>query len=1268
MSSFKQTQALTDLQRNQEKINREQRNQQIAIENFQAQEAEKNKLNIKLPAAELAEEQIGVATPLREETAGLSNQAQMVAETMLDEPQQPQSRDQQLSREIQEAGTDDPLVQEIMRTQMFDDEGRPFSMNEQQARGLLEEAKELSSIQTTADIPFQYQTKDEFEKEMAEKHLPVTAQSGSVNMLVDLGKQFTMAINNVGKPTFTSSDPDSVKLQDYLVKGGLISPDGTVSLKFGNVLAFQFAENVLNELNKRDEMSMNMLDPEDSFEQSDDLISFFDEVEKGPMAAISKPKAGMRINPLFERSRFGKGILNRALPNQGQVGAATILFGGEGDRADAGSLEMLDGLAYMAMNNLGFIKEVTHNGNTFYDFTDEAILFYDGVREVLDDLTPERSILPSLTPNVTGVGFGLERERGFKQTGNVSVKSVRSDSNEEQEFLNTSGRVAMRVNESSGNTFSNYIHSNIRYNIKNRRVILSRKAFVDQHPTKFCSTHPTAAALGISEKDWDNYKRSARMRAGVTEADAAEQADMIIAMQARLRVKNLMVAEQFKDRSMYMKRFYASANNRFHFRNSAFDPQNSKAVRNLLISAQPVFIDVRDQNTQVMKNFKYIIGRALLDREDFMSVNERTTRAEDMGMNETIRLAEEVIFNPDSPKYSKLIKEARYIRKLSNILDANAFRAQFEMLPDNLKALYADKDDWGLKSQAYIDFINYVETMMPDKDDVELISSYPTTADGKPTSIRMQQLQTMLEVAQEEGDQDQIQIIQQDMRLEGESYFIPIQKPPRKNQFIFQAKATAKHDGKQSGMAIYGLLYGINEMVKRVGLIYEDETNIINEGDIRDYFMTKVTPAIDSILRTDAKKTAFKGVFHRFMDDPNMAKDFAKKLSRAPLMETSYGSYIGFQHETVLELLNDPEFGPAFQEAIEQIKNENPMYTDRDAISDLNLVIATTLTSVLSLDYQHLLKDIGRIFAAMGETPYFITPTGKKSFYGSREMYETNQVVRIPLGDGEFQERNVKATRPSGTKRTSKVPMVYDMEVGKLVRGEPSKFGQETINQLPVLFIQSIDGAVMAKTINFVNQNRKTPLFFIDIHDSLITDARSVHEYHAAYNRIFKELIGPTEKGFKPLESVALPLAETINNFKLRLDDDKRYLVSHDSPKFRALHDQLIELNDVLFNARDNDMSAEMQMLFNLFRTPKTKLNRKDALARLGNLLSNWDVDGAMLTGREIKLLINFLFSYRNIKLRVKNLQSRKDANLMFDTVDYDSIAFKLAKTAYQLN
>jgi hypothetical protein len=1254
MSSFKQTQALTDLQRNQEKINREQRNQQIAIENFQAQEAEKNKLNIKLPAAELAEEQIAVSTPVREETAGLSNQAQMVAETMLDTPQQPLSREQQLSQDIQDAGADDPLVQEIMRTQMFDQEGRPFSMNEQQARSLLDEAKELSAIQTTADIPFQYQTKDEFQEEMNTKHLPVTAQAGAVNMLVDLGKQFSMALNSVGKPTFTSSDPDSIKLRDYLVRGGLVSPDGTVSPKFGNVLAFQFAENVLNELNKRDEMAMNMQDPEDSYMQEDDLASFFDEVEQGATAAISKPKKGMRINPLFERSRFGKGILNRALQNQGQVGAATVLFGGEGDRADAGSLEMLDGLAYMAMNNLGFIKEVTHNGNTFYDFTDEAIYFYDGVREVLDDLTPERSILPSLTPNVNGVGFGLERDRGFKQTGNVSVKSQRSDSNEELEFLNTAGRVA--------------IHANIRYNIKNRRVVLSRKAFRDQHPTKFCSTHPTAKLLGISESDWDKYKLSASMREGMSEADAADQADMIVAMQARLRVKNLMVAEQFKDRSMYMKRFYASANNRFHFRNSAFDPQNSKAVRNMLISAQPVFIDVRDQNTQVMKNFKYIIGRALLDREDFMSVNERTTRAEDMGMNETIRLAEEVIFNPDSPKYAKLLQEARYIRKLSNIVDANAFREQFEILPDNLKALYSDKDDWGLKSQAYIDFINYVETTMPDKENVELISSYPTTADGKPTSIRMQQLQTMLEAAQEMGDQDQIQTIQQDMRLEGDSYFIPVQKPPRKNQFIFQAKATAKHDGKQSGMAIYGLLYGIEEMVKRVGLIYEDETNIINEGDIRDYFMTKVTPAIETVLRTDDKKTAFKGVFHRFMDDPNYSKDFAKAISRAPLMETSYGSYIGFQHETVMELLNNPTFGPVFQAAIEQIKAENPMYSDRDAISDLNLVIAATLTSVLSLDYQHYFKDVAKMFAAMGETPYFVTATGKKSFYGSREVYDTGQVVRIPLGDGEFQERNVKATRPSGTKRTSKIPLVYDMDTAKLVKGEPSKFGQETINQLPVLFIQSLDGAVMAKTINFVNQNKKTPLFFIDIHDSLITDARSVHEYHAAYNRTFKDLIGPTEKGVKPIKNVALPLQETLANFKLRIDDDKRYLVSHDSPKFRALHDQLIELNDKLLQATDDDLSYEMQMLFNMFKRPKTRMNRRKALDLLGNRLSNWDPDGAMLTGREIKSIIDFLMAYNNIILTTKALEKRRTTNLLLDDVDYDSIASRLAKTAYQLN
>jgi len=1265
MSSFKTTQALSDIKRNQEKINRQTREEALTTDpDFVAAEAKRNTL-LEMPAARLAEEQIGVATPVRDETADLSPKAQMVADQMLGQPQQPVSREQELSQRMLAEQSDDPLIKELMRTQMFDEQGRPFSPTEQQARSLLDEAKELSGIQTTADIPFQYQSIDQFKSEMQSVNLPVTASAGAVNKLVNLGRAFTGAISDVGTPAFTSSDPDMTKLQDYLQRGGLLNADGTVSLKFGNVLALQFAENVLDELNRRDQMTMEGLDPEDSYMSEDSVLDYFQEVETGN--PITRPKAGMRINPLFERSRFGKGILNRALQNQGQVGAATVLFGGEGDRADAKSLEALDGLSYMAMNQLGFIKEVTHEGNTFYDFTEDAISFFDGVREVLDDVFPERSILPSLTPLTNGVGFGLERDRGFKQTGNVSVKSKRSDSNEELDALNHMGRTAMRVNDNGLNTLSNIVHANIRYNIKNRRVVLSRRAFIDQHPTKFCSTHPTATLLGISENDWDKYYRSAIMREGVTEADAAQQADLIIAMQARLRIKNLMVADQFKDRSFYMKRFYASANNRFHFRNSAFDPQNSKAVRNMLISANPIFIDSRQPDAEIMRNFKYIIGRALLNKEDFQSVNPNTTRAEDMGFNATLKLAEEVIFNPESKRFSELVAKGKLIRKLSQTLDPIKFRELFEALPADLQKLYSDKDDWGLKSQAYIDLANYADTINPNKAELELIPIVPLTAEGQLTSVRMQQLQAMMQDAQEMQDLDQIQILEKDIMAEQETFFAPVQKT-RKNDYIFQAKATAKHDGKQSGMAIYGLLYGIENMVKRVGLIYEDETNIINEGDIRDYYMTHLIPSINSIFKNADKKSAYEGLFTSFMQDPDNAKDFAKAVSRAPLMETSYGSYIGFQHETVMALLGHPTFGSRFSEAIESIKVDIPTYTDRDAISDLNLVLAATLQQVLVLDYQSHFKDQARIFAAMGETPYFITPTGKKSFYGSREVYETGEVVQVPLGDGTVMERPVKATQPSGTKRTSKIPLIYDMEIGKLVKGQPSAFGQETINQLPVLFIQSIDGAVMAKTINYVNKNRKNPLFFVDIHDSLITDARSVGEYHSAYNRIFKELIGPTEKGYSPIKSAIIPLLEAKANFEARLADDERFMVSDNNPKFRALHATLKDINTKLFNAEREEVSPELAQLFTIFRKPGRHPKKAEAIQRLSNLLKNWDADGAMLTGKEIKALINFLIFFYKVNENAVLLDKERMASLTQDSFGYDSIESQLAKIAYQLN
>jgi len=1267
MASFKTQQTLSDLAKKQDEINRLKQEKELSVEAFAAAEADANRI-LKTPAAELAETQIGVATPVDPRTAELSAQGRTIASEMLDPQKADLSREEELSAEVLETQSDNPLVNEIMRTQMFDEEGRPFSPSEEQARTLLEEARSLSQMQTTAKIPFQYSTPETFRNEIKGVGFPITSSAGSINSLVTAGKNFTTAFNNRGSTAFNSTDPDSVSLQNVLTNAGLIS-NGQATIKLGNVFAIQLMENILDELNKKSQLAIEGLDPEDSYTYDDSFDSMFEEVETN--APLAKLNPGAKINPLFERHRFGRGILNRALENQGEVGAATVLFGGEGDRADPRVLAQLDGLAYEVLNEMGFITDITEDGNTFYQFTENGINFFDNVREVLDDVFPERSILPSLTPLVNGVGFGLERNRGFRAAGNKSIKSKDSETdNEEKESMHHMGRIAMRVANSGLNNLSNIIHSNIRYNIKNRRVILSRKAFIDQHPTKFCSTHPTASVLGISEADWDKYYYRASARADVaTDADAREQADMIVAMQARLRVKNLMIADQFKDRSIYMKRFYASANNRFHFRNSAFDPQNSKAVRNILISAQPNYIDA-NSTTGMIEDWKYIIGRALLKPEDFQTVNPKTRRAEDMGWNSTLKLSKDILFTKEAEggRFETVRREAKLIRRLSNTLDPNAFREAFELLPDNLKAVFSNKDDWGLITQAYIDFADYADAIDKNRDQVEFVPIYPVDSNGEITSVRMQQLQQMLQDAIDNQDQDAIQIAESDILKESQTMYKPIEKTRQHNPNVFQARAVAKHDGKQSGMAIYGTLYGIDEMISRVGLMYSDESNIINEGDIRDYFMEHLMPSISGQIRQAEVRDPFIDLFSKYLNDPESAKEFGKALSRAPLMETSYGSYIGFQHETVMAMFNHPKFGQEFGMTIDMIKQSVPSYSTMKAIADLNLVIANTLHAVLNINYQVFLKDIAAMYAAMGETPRFLTPTGKYIYFGSREVYDTGDFVNLQLPGEEVQRRPITATRPSGTKRTSSIPLVYDMELGKLVKGEKSMYGQETINQLPVLFIQAIDAAVMAKTFNFVNKNKNTPLFAVDIHDSLITDARSVREYHSTYNRIFKELVGPTEKGYKPFEVLKTSYEDTILSFINRIDSDKEYLVSSDSPQFRALHDQLINLVERLYQQENDNVSDELRSIFNKFRGPIRHLKRKKAIQELGDRLKNWRPEGAMLTGREIKDIIRFLNSYRLISQRFKDLSNEVNTNLYVSVFGYDSIESRLAEIAYQLN
>jgi len=79
-------------------------------------------------------------------------------------------------------------------------------------------------------------------------------------------------------------------------------------------------------------------------------------------------------------------------------------------------------------------------------------------------------------------------------------------------------------------------------------------------------------------------------------------------------------------------------------------------------------------------------------------------------------------------------------------------------------------------------------------------------------------------------------------------------------------------------------------------------------------------------------------------------------------------------------------------------------------------------------------------------------------------------------------------------------------------------------------------------------------------------------------------------------------------------------------------------------------------------------LKRKKAIQELGDRLKNWQPEGAMLTGREIKDIIRFLNSYRLISQRFKDLSNEVNTNLYVSVFGYDSIESKLAEIAYQLN
>ena len=791
--------------------------------------------------------------------------------------------------------------------------------------------------------------------------------------------------------------------------------------------------------------------------------------------------------------------------------------------------------------------------------------------------------------------------------------------------------------------------------------------------TVLFSTSPWAKALGLDESSWtDAYLNASRNPDLQGEYEAITQANIVMVQKVKSVLIDLKDAKSNLSNIFYNKWFDATANGRYHIRNTVLNAQDSKLVRNLIMNPNAKDIDLSNLNKdskQYLEDALYVIGYNLLDGS--MTNNVKTSN---MGINAVMDATRRVLSRSTPEQeaiYSKWLKRGRLIRDMSAKQNMNsAMIFELEMFKDDgvenegsalLDDIFTDKEEWGFKTQSYIDFANYHDAMEETrrqrkekslgKEGITYIPKANPNTYTEADEIQLAQIQDAIQEAKSAGNDDEAELLINDMNQMLST--ISFEEPP-KGITTFKPQALMEIDGKQSGIAIQAYQNGSTELLKLVGLLYATEDNVIPFGDIRDLFAEKAEESIGTIYSSNEDKRALWSNIFTDIKTNKDANKIIKELVKQPLMETSYGKSKNFHFESSDNFIRGP-YGDIIKDRLKGMSNIMPEYNIDQATTDLKDIIAETLGITLDLDHQQLMKDTGLFFSMMGMTPSFEGPLGNTLWMGSKEFQESGKTISVATSRGPVDVA-LGSMKASGNKR-SKTTKILDEASKQWRMSDPTPYGQEVSNQFPVLSIQVIDAAIMATAINRVNAFRErkkyqSAKFMLPVHDAIIADATSIREYHAAINKAFDDV----NDSWHPDEAMADGLNKAFAEKAQSIKNDKVYNITAESYTWRSLY---AYINRQFEKAKEREIKGQDTIAQqNKFITDLTNAGW------IANETVN-GVPGAKVNGLQLKNILNIINNKLQLNSRLKEqikrarknrAEYKKNVNksLTYNTIDTD--------------
>jgi hypothetical protein len=694
------------------------------------------------------------------------------------------------------------------------------------------------------------------------------------------------------------------------------------------------------------------------------------------------------------------------------------------------------------------------------------------------------------------------------------------------------------------------------------------------------STEPWASMIGLDETKWQKAYAKGLKTHQGDDALAVEQADRVMRRETKKIYQTIIDGDQRRNRVFYNKWFHASSVGRYFVRNTILNYQDSKLVRNFVGNAKRVVLNLNSKTDTGSKVLKN--WRYIIGKNLLSTKETGGVKTEDMGWDAVQKISDKIISDPSNPVYQNWYNIGTKLRKMPSE-DFTTTEKLTEIVGTDFLDKFQDNAEWGYAFQSLVDFAKFVDAKKEAK--------------ANPDSI-----------------------------------------------ISFEPAAQTQHDGKQNGIAIQALQFGDEDMLALIGGIYDNEDNIIPQGDIRKRFMDTMPSKIGNQFIGNPDKDALWQDILLKINESADRKAITKMLSKTPLMEVSYGKSPQYNEETVISFL-DSKYGSIVTDSIATSDVSN--YERREIINDLNKLIEATLHESINIRQQKATQALGLVWSMLGQTPSYKGPLGTNIFLGSTEFQGTGRSVPIPTPQGVIQQE-LMVSKATGSAR-SKRKMGLNKETSMWERQEPSRFGQEVSNQLPVISVQQIDGAIMAKTINDINKGRKEALFMLPVHDAIITDASSVDQYHARINKNFVKV----NSDYNLAKNIRMGFDLGEQKFLSSIDDKQTYLVSEES-KYRAMHTYLLsELK------KEEEKKGKLTKPLNNRYVIETVGTRAKMLARAK--LLGWESEGANLSGAKLKELYFTISGYLNVKGRTDNWM------YISNTLKPDALR-ALAKRIYQYN